>query len=340
MTGGVCKAAAVSERPRQIPPGVLPGDGWPTDGSSPTEGRLLAISDLHAAHRGNGPVIDAIAPGHPDDWLIVAGDVADDIEQVGVVLAQLRGRFSRVLWTPGNHELLARDDAPAAQRGVERYHRLVEAAQAAGVDTPEDPYPVWEGAGGPVVVAPVFTLYDYGFATQLGLSVEERLQRARAARVVAVDEYMLLPEPYSTRQAWCAARVTETAARLDAIDPALPTVLVSHWPLHEHPTELLRHPEFALWCGTPRTADWHTRYRALAVVYGHLHIPRRTTLDGTRFEEVALGYPREWRRHGGPRRPRVILPAPPPGPTEPVREQPQWVPEPEAEPAAGSEPQA
>ena len=63
---------------------------------------------------------------------------------------------------------------------------------------------------------------------------------------------------------------------------------------------MLRHPEFAQWCGTERTADWHLRYRAAAVVYGHLHIPRTTWYDGVRFEEVSLGYPREWR---APRRP-------------------------------------
>ena len=55
------------------------------------------------------------------------------------------------------------------------------------------------------------------------------------------------------------------------------------------------YPEFALWCGTTATADWHTRYNAVCSVYGHLHIPRTTYYDGVRFEEVSLGYPREWR---------------------------------------------
>ena len=45
---------------------------------------------------------------------------------------------------------------------------------------------------------------------------------------------------------------------------------------------------------TTRTADWHTRFRAEVAVYGHLHIPRTTHYDGVRFEEVSLGYPREW----------------------------------------------
>ena len=39
---------------------------------------------------------------------------------------------------------------------------------------------------------------------------------------------------------------------------------------------MLFYPEFALWCGTTATADWHTRYNAACSVYGHLHIPRTT----------------------------------------------------------------
>ena len=78
-------------------------------------------------------------------------------------------------------------------------------------------------------------------------------------------------------------------------------MLVNHWPLTRLPTRVLRYPEFALWCGTTATADWHVRYRAIAVVYGHLHIPRETWEDGVRFVEVSLGYPREWRaRASGP----------------------------------------
>ena len=88
----------------------------------------------------------------------------------------------------------------------------------------------------------------------------------------------------------------ETELRLDARDPNIPTVLVNHFPLLRETTRILRHQVFAQWCGTEHTADWHLRYRAAVVVYGHLHIPRTTWHDGVRFEEVSLGYPREWRR--------------------------------------------
>jgi hypothetical protein len=47
------------------------------------------------------------------------------------------------------------------------------------------------------------------------------------------------------------------------------------------------------------TEDWGVRFRARAVVSGHVHL--RTTLyrHGVRYEEVSLGYPRDWRQERG-----------------------------------------
>jgi len=166
-------------------------------------------------------------------------------------------------------------------------------------------------------VAPLFLLYDYTFLAAGARTPEEGLAAAHRAGVVCTDEYLLHPDPHPSRPAWCAARVAETGRRLDALDPDLPTVLVNHWPLTPLPTRVLRHQEFSIWCGTTATADWHVRYRAAAVVYGHLHIPRVTFEDGVRFVEASLGYPREWRareeRFGTPVSallPRQVLPAP------------------------------
>ncbi|WP_433378016.1 hypothetical protein [Streptosporangium sp. CA-115845] len=90
-----------------------------------------------------------------------------------------------------------------------------------------------------------------------------------------------------------------------------PVVPVSHHPPVREPTRVLRCPEFAQWCGTQRTADWHLKHRAAVVGYGHPHIPRTTWHDGVRFEAVSWGHPREWRRRGGTPRPaRSIILAP------------------------------
>lgn len=270
---------------------------------------LFAVSDLHVDHRENRDVVEQLRPENDSDWLVVCGDVADLHANFQWALRLLRERFEKVIWVPGNHELHTHPDDPAQLRGERRYRHLVELCRRMGVTTPEDPYPIWDGRDGPVRVAPLFLLYDYTFGRNVGSTREEALQRAYDAGVVCVDEFLLHPDPYPTRQAWCDARVREAERRLSEGDPRIPTVLVNHFPLLAAPTDVLRHPEFAQWCGTVRTADWHLRFGAAVVVYGHLHIPRTTWHDGVRFEEVSLGYPRE-RKHRGtsPYEPRRILP--------------------------------
>lgn len=286
-----------------------------TDGSA----KLLAVSDLHMGYADNRKIVDRLQPTSEQDWLLVAGDVGEVSAQIERTLATLRGRFAAVLWAPGNHELWTHKADPVTLRGEYRYRHLVELCRNLGVLTPEDPYPVWTGQGGPVTVVPLFLLYDYTFRPPGAHTQEAALAQAYQSGIVCTDEHLLHPDPYPSRQAWCRARVSYSRQRLDARDPEIPTVLINHYPLTREPTLVLRYPEFAQWCGTELTADWHQRYAATTVVYGHLHIPRTTYQDGTRFEEVSLGYPREWQgRQQSLRWPRQILPAPAPRLADPA----------------------
>lgn len=294
-----------------VPSGFL--GAHPSGASAPgpvpsgSSGSLLAVSDLHVRYEDNRAVVEALRPASDEDWLLVAGDVGDHMADVEWALSTLASRFSRVVWVPGNHELWTHPDDPVRARGVARYEALVRLCRSLGVTTPEDPYPVWRGAGGPAVVVPLFLLYDYSFRRPGVRSAEEALRLADEAGVVATDEFLLRPAPYASVVEWCRARLRLTAARLDALPADLPTVLVSHFPLVREPTEVLRFPDFALWCGTEATADWPVRYRAAAVVYGHLHIPRLIRKQGVPHYEVSLGYPREWSRRADPgHTPRVL----------------------------------
>ncbi len=257
--------------------------------------RLWAIADLHLAATANLAALEAL-PDFPGDWLIVAGDVGERVDQLDRAFALLMRRFDRVLWTPGNHELWTNDDLPA--RGAERYAALVALARRHGVVTPEDPYPVWHGRDGPLALCPLFLLYDYGFRPPQ-VPREGVLDWVRAAHGVMADERRLDPAPFTTRDAWCHDRVARTRVRLEALPDGLPTVLVNHFPLTADTVFAPRLPRIGPWCGTPLTADWHRRFRARIVVYGHLHLRRTVWRDGTRFEEVSLGYPAQWDQRRG-----------------------------------------
>lgn len=250
--------------------------------------RLFAISDLHLNHRINREALAAIGE-YPDDWLIVAGDVGEQPAHLRFALDILSRRFARVIWTPGNHDLWCPHDADDRTRGVARYDELVELCRTFDVATPEDPFLVLPT--GRTVVCPLFCLYDYTFHPP---GIEDPIAWARESGVVCGDEWMLSPAPLPSRTAWCHARLAYTEARLADVPVGMSTILMSHWPLRYDLARPPRVPRFSVWCGTTRTHDWPTRFRATTVVNGHLHLRSTTHRDGIRHDEVSLGYPRDW----------------------------------------------
>ena len=60
---------------------------------------------------------------------------------------------------------------------------------SAGVVTPEDPYPTWQTATAPVVIAPLFVLYDHTFRPAGTFTKEEALSVAASVGVVCTEEY-------------------------------------------------------------------------------------------------------------------------------------------------------
>ena len=189
-----------------------------------------------------------------------------------------------------------------------------------GVLTPEDEFPVWDGPGGPVTVAPLFTLYDYSFLDgadgpdglpdgRTGATRgQAALAAARAAGIRAADEGRLHADPYPS--------VADVVPGPGGGDAERRLAAVGGPGRAGQPLAAAAATRSAR-CGTRRsrrgagpraTAGWHTRHQVIAAVYGHLHIPRTTHYDGVRFEEVSVGYPREWQRRGtAPPPPRVIL---------------------------------
>lgn len=254
--------------------------------------KLWAISDLHVRYEDNRTALGAM-PGCPDDWLILGGDVGETEAHLVWTLETLAPKFKKLLWVPGNHELWGTSVEGRKLPGPEKYQRLVDLCRRLGVLTPEDPYVVWPGPGPKTTIALCFVGYDYSFRPP-EVPESKALAWAEEAGIRATDEAMIDPGEFGTMKAWCHARVALTESRLAEIPKDHGTVLVNHFPLRHDLVWIPRVPRFSLWCGTTRTEDWHRRFNAKVVVNGHLHVRSGQLRDQTRFEEVSLGYPRQW----------------------------------------------
>jgi hypothetical protein len=269
--------------------------------------RLLAVSDLHVRSGENRRFVDSLR-GDRSDWLVLAGDLAESLAEVRYVFETLAPRFGRLVWVPGNHELWTVEQG--GPRGEERYAAFVDLCRRYDVLCPEDAFERWPGDGPPIVIAPLFLLYDYSFRPD-HVPFDRAREWAAEAGLVCSDELVLHPDPHRSIAEWCAVRCALTEERLAALPPDVGTILVNHFPLRREHARLPRVPRFSIWCGTTRTEAWHVRYRAKAVVFGHLHLRQRRERDGVVFHEVSLGYGRQWDPEHAERYVRQIWPPPP-----------------------------
>lgn len=259
--------------------------------------KLFAIADLHLGRPDNRQALLDL-PSHPDDWLIVAGDVCESITLFEKAMAHLSQKFAKLFWTPGNHDLWTMPNKPEATKGLFRYNELVTLCRQYGIHTPEDDFVRWPMSPEPLFIAPIFTLYDYSFRPP-EISLETAVSWAAETNVICNDEFLLHPDPFTSRQEWCAIRCRYTEKRLEEAAEQGSLILASHFPLRYDLVKIPRIPRFSLWCGTKRTEDWHVKYPVTAVVYGHLHMRGTHMRDGIPHTEVSFGYPQQWSKQRG-----------------------------------------
>ena len=256
--------------------------------------RLFALGDIHLSHKFNRECFFNDLASYPDDGLILCGDVGEKADDLHIAFEVATKRFKHVFWVPGNHELYTIASSDNGSKGVQKYDECVAIARKYKVRTPEDPYLLWTGEGGPCIIALAFALYDYSFRPD-HVAREDVLKWAEEEGIRATDESILFPDPFATRDEWCESLIGRMETKLaKAASSGVKLIIVNHWPLREDLITIPRIPRFTPWCGTKKTQDWHTTYNAKVVVTGHLHVRRTDWRDGVRFEECSLGYPAQW----------------------------------------------
>lgn len=237
--------------------------------------RVFAISDLHTDFKENRLVIERLPDGtFTGDALIVAGDIADQLEVIEYTLALLRSKFRQVCYVPGNHDLWVRD---GAYDSIEKLRRVLETCRRIGVKTsPAKLDGLW--------LIPLLSWYDPAFADNDEQDLGELEGWADfyfckwPAGVGDVCRYFL--------------RMNEVnICRRDG-----PVISFSHFlPRREllPPREYLKFKNLPEVSGCAPLDGQIRRMRSIIHVFGHSHINIDRVIDGVRYVSNALLYPRE-----------------------------------------------
>ncbi len=236
--------------------------------------RVFAVSDLHTDFRENMAVVEALPRGeHSGDALIVAGDIADTLETVEATLALLRARFREVFFVPGNHELWVRTEPGDS---VDKFNRILRLCDALGVRTrPAGLDGVW--------IVPLFSWYEAEFDTDGDAETRE---------LEAWSDFHFCRWPEAVRPCDFFLAINEPHLRpYDA-----PVVSFSHFLPRR---DLLPPAKYLRFRGLPRVAgcaalDAQVRATGSRLhVFGHSHINVDREIDGVRYVQNALRYPRD-----------------------------------------------
>lgn len=238
--------------------------------------RIFAISDLHTDFRENRLLLKQLSrEEYTQDVLLVAGDIAERLEVIGETLTLLRSRFASVFYTPGNHELWTREDGCDS---VEKFFRVIELCRRIGVSTSA-------GKQQGVRIVPLLSWYEIGRGADGGLEGPEEW----------ADYYFCKwPEGIGSPSAYFLEMNEPHVRSYDE-----PVISLSHFlPRRDllPPVERLRFkrlPEVAI---CEPLEEQIRRLGSVVHVFGHSHINCDLRLDGVRYVQHALRYPRERER--------------------------------------------
>lgn len=238
--------------------------------------RIFAISDLHVDYSANWKWVEELSQlDYRADVLLVAGDISHVLDNVERTLCALRQRFSRVFFVPGNHDVWVRGQA---MDSLEKLSAVGSVCSACGIDTAMAEL-------GAVRVAPLLSWYCRDFDPRLSTQGEE---------LNAWGDFRYCRWPGGI------GPLDRHFSALNAVTPSREQLTISF--SHFLPRwELLPAQAHLRFKGLPRvagSAHIEEQVRALGAsvhVFGHSHIPCDMELDGVRYIQQPLAYPRERR---------------------------------------------
>lgn len=98
--------------------------------------RVFVLSDLHTDYSENMTWVRHLSKKrYKNDVLLVAGDVAETYTNFMLTMSLLKDRFEHVFYVPGNHDLWCRREDHRYFDSLEKLDKLLDACQKIGVET-------------------------------------------------------------------------------------------------------------------------------------------------------------------------------------------------------------
>ncbi len=236
--------------------------------------RILAISDLHTDFQKNWLIIQQLSKTqYQDDVLIVAGDIASQINTITQTLTLLRSRFRDVFFIPGNHEFWVGNGQLTS---VDKFLYILKLCESLGVQTrPARVDKVW--------IVPLFSWYSSDFSDD---------GHAYADQLRAWMDF------YACKWPKGIGHIPEYFYKLN--QPHIQTYdapVISYSHFVPRP-DLLPPHEYLFFKALPQVAGSmliEKQIRQLGSnvhVFGHTHIKRDIVFEGIRYVHNPLSYPR------------------------------------------------
>ncbi len=236
--------------------------------------RIFAFSDLHTDFAENRRRLQQISSiCYLQDVIVVAGDIADDLQIIAWTLLALRSKFGKVFYVPGNHELWVRN---APDNSIEKFRQILSLCDEIGIYTRP-------GRAGETWIIPLFSWYDSSYDDDHSADVSSLEGWADfyfckwPVEMESVSEYFL----------------SLNESRIKEYDG--PVITLSHFlPRREllPAVEMLRFKGLPLVAGAPALDRQIRALNAVIHVFGHSHINFDRVIEGVRYVHHVFDYPR------------------------------------------------
>ncbi|KAL2533004.1 Metallophos domain-containing protein [Abeliophyllum distichum] len=280
---------------RVVMPQILPSVQAETIGS-----RVFVVSDLHTDYFENMMWVRYLSSNrYKKDVLIVAGDVAETCGNFVLTMSLLRESFRHVFFVPGNHDLWLRREKHNYFSSLDKLDKLLYACERLGVETKPS---IVDGLG----IIPLYSWYHESFDEERDItgiripSLEMACKDFHVCRWpdgLKNGETLALYFDCMNDKNWNTVKdIQRRCSHIVSFSHFLPRLELCP------EKRMLFYPNLPKIIGSKfletriRSIHGDAGKQSTCHVFGHTHFCWDTILDGIRYVQAPLAYPKERKR--------------------------------------------